>query len=51
LARGDVILEINKQAVTSVDEVKAALDKAKNGPVLMLVARQGRTIYLTVRPS
>ena len=51
LARGDVILEINKQAVTSVDEVKAVLDKAKNGPVLMLVARQGRTIYLTVRPG
>jgi serine protease Do len=51
LARGDVILEINKQAVTSVDNVKATLDKAKNGPVLMLIARQGRTIYLTVRPG
>jgi S1-C subfamily serine protease len=51
LTRGDVILEINKQAVTTTEEVKAALDKAKNGPVLMLVARQGRTIYLTVRPG
>ena len=51
LARGDVILEINKQAVTTADEVKAALDKANNRPILMLIARQGRTIYLTVRPS
>lgn len=51
LARGDVILEINKQAVSSVDDVKNALDKADSRPILMLVARQGRTIYLTVRPG
>ena len=49
LARGDVILEMNKQAVTSVDDVRSALDKAGPRPVLMLIARQGRTIYLTVR--
>ena len=51
LARGDVILEINKQSVATVDDVRSALDKAGSRPVLMLVARQGRTIYLTVRPS
>jgi Do/DeqQ family serine protease len=51
LARGDVILEINKQAVASTDEVRAALDKAGDRPALMLIARQGRTIYLTVRPG
>lgn len=51
LARGDVILEINRQAVTSVDEVKTVLEKADSRPVLLLIARQGRTIYLTVRPN
>jgi Do/DeqQ family serine protease len=51
LARGDVILEINKQAVTTVDDVKTALDKSDSRPILLLIARQGRTIYLTVRPS
>ena len=49
LARGDVILEMNKQAVASTDDVRSVLDKAGSRPVLMLVARQGRTIYLTVR--
>jgi serine protease Do len=51
LARGDVILEINKKSVTTVDDVKTALDKADSRPILMLVVRQGRTIYLTVRPD
>jgi len=51
LSRGDVILEINKQAVASADDVRSAIDKAGARPLLMLVVRQGRTIYLTVRPS
>jgi serine protease Do len=51
LARGDVILEVNKQAVATPDDVRAALDKAGDRPVLLLVSRRGQTIYLTVRTS
>ncbi len=51
IARGDVIREINRSAVRSVDDVQAALDKAGDRPVLMLVARRGGTVYLTVRPN
>jgi serine protease Do len=51
LARGDVVLEVNKQAVSSPDDVRAALDKAGSKPVLLLVSRRGQTIYLTVRPN
>ena len=51
LARGDVVLEVNKQAVASPDDVRAALDKAGSRPVLLLVSRRVQTIYLTVRPS
>ena len=51
LARGDVIMEINKQPVSSVDDVKAALSKAGDKPILLLIGRQGRTLVLTVRPS
>jgi Do/DeqQ family serine protease len=50
-ARGDVILTINRQAVGSLDEVQAALDKAGDRPILLLIARKGQTVYLTVRPS
>ena len=51
LARGDVIMEINKQPVSTVDDVKAALSKAGDNPILLLIGRQGRTLVLTVRPS
>jgi Do/DeqQ family serine protease len=49
IARGDVILTINRQPVAALDEVQTALDKAGDKPILLLVARRGGTIYLTVR--
>ena len=51
IARGDVILEINKQAVNSLDDVQTALEKAGKKPILLLINRRGQTIYLTVRPE
>ena len=51
VARGDVILTINRQPVGSLDEVQTALDKAGDRPILLLIARKGQTVYLTVRPS
>jgi len=50
LARGDVVLEINKTAVSSIDDVQAALQKAGSKPILLLISRRGQTVYLTVRP-
>jgi hypothetical protein len=37
--------------VKSVEDVQAALDRAANRPVLLLLARRGGTIYLTVSPK
>jgi serine protease Do len=51
IARGDVVLEINRTAVKSVEDVQSALERAGDRPVLMLVARRGGTVYLTVRPN
>ena len=51
IARGDVIMEINRQAVNSLEDVKTALDKSGDRPILLLIARKGQTIYLTVRPN
>ena len=50
MARGDVILEINKKPVKSVADVKTALDGAGDRPLLLLISRRGRTSYLTVKP-
>jgi Do/DeqQ family serine protease len=51
IARGDVILEVNKQAVRTVEDVQSALERAGDRPVLLLISRRGQTIYLTVRPG
>ena len=51
ISRGDVVLEINRQAVKTVEDVQSALDRAGDRPVLMLIARRGGTVYVTVRPS
>lgn len=48
---GDIVLEVNRQAVTSVKAFERIADKLpKDQAVLLLLKRQGRTIYLTLRP-
>jgi Do/DeqQ family serine protease len=51
IIRGDVIMEINKKAVASVDDVQSALDRSGDKPILLLISRKGQTIYLTVTPN
>ena len=48
LRPGDVILEVNRHDVTSVDEFVKAYKKPKNS-LLMLIYRQGSTFYLVMR--
>jgi serine protease Do len=48
---GDVIQEVNRQAVTSVDDLKAALKKTTDKPTLVLISRQGNNLFLTVKPA
>ena len=38
---GDIIQEVNRQLVKSVDELKAALKKSSDRPTLLLIHRQG----------
>ena len=49
LAAGDVIVEVNRAPVTSVGALQEALAKhPADKPVLMLVQREGQSLYLTV---
>jgi serine protease Do len=48
---GDVIEEVNRQPVTSVDELRAAMRRSTDRPVLLLVNRQGSALFMTVRPN
>jgi len=51
LREGDVIVEVNRRAVTSVDELRAAVRATSQRPVLLLVEREGQTRFVTIRPS
>ena len=49
LRRGDVISEVNRKPVSTREELRAALAGSGARPVLLLVTREGQTIFLTVR--
>lgn len=50
MSHGDIILEINKRAVTTLEAAEAAIQASGAKPVLLLILRGGRTSYLTVQP-
>lgn len=51
LRKADLILEVNRKAIKSLDNYESALSKVdKTRPILLLVRRQDRTLFLTVTP-
>jgi Do/DeqQ family serine protease len=50
LRQGDVIEQVNQQAVRSAADVKAALSSTGSRPALLLINRRGTTLFLTVKP-
>jgi Do/DeqQ family serine protease len=48
---GDIIQEVNRQPVKSVDDLRAAVRKSSEKPTLLLLNRQGNDIFVTVRPA
>jgi serine protease Do len=49
LQEGDVILKVDGRAVKSPAEVKTALDRTDGKASLLLIEREGRTLFLTLR--
>jgi serine protease Do len=49
LRRGDLIQEVNRRPVATREELRSALGASGTRPVLLLVTREGQTIFLTVR--
>jgi serine protease Do len=49
IVRGDVIVEVDRQPIAGVEALEQALKRhAPNTPVLLLVHREGRALYVTV---
>jgi Do/DeqQ family serine protease len=51
IRKGDVILEINRKSVASLEDVRSILDKSGNNTVLLLISRAGQTSFVTVKPK
>jgi serine protease Do len=48
---GDIILEVNRKPVSTLKAYeRAAATVGKNDAVLLLIKRQGRTSYVTLKP-
>jgi Do/DeqQ family serine protease len=48
---GDIILEANRQLVQTVEDLRNAVRRSTDRPTLLLVNRDGRDLYVTVKPS
>jgi serine protease Do len=48
---GDIIKEANRHPVKSVDDLRAAARRSSDKPLLLLVTRQGRDVFVTVKPA
>lgn len=48
IQQGDVIVEVNRQPVKSVADLRAALEKSDGRPALVLINRGGQTLFVSV---
>jgi serine protease Do len=48
---GDVIEAVNRQPVKTVEDLRGALKRTADKPVLLLINRQGNNIFVTVKPA
>jgi Do/DeqQ family serine protease len=48
---GDVILEVNRRPVQTVDELRDAVRRGPERPTLLLISRDNRDLFVTVKPA
>ncbi len=48
---GDIIQSVNRQPVKTVGELREAVRRSSDKPVLLLISRQGNSLFVTVRPA
>ncbi|MBW2424280.1 MAG: PDZ domain-containing protein [Deltaproteobacteria bacterium] len=49
IAPGDIILEINRKAITSVEDYESMVSRIKpDNDILLLIFRRGSTIFVTI---
>ena len=51
VTRGDVILEINRIKIETVEDVESVLANSADKPLVLVVLRDGQTFYVTVKSN
>jgi serine protease Do len=51
LQSGDVIEQVNRETVASIDDLRDAVRNGGDKPLLLLVNREGRSVFVTIRPA
>jgi serine protease Do len=51
IRQGDVIEEVNRQPVKTVEELRTASRRTTDRPMLLLINRDGNEVFVTVRPA
>lgn len=51
LRRGDVVMEINREMVDTLEGARAAISRSGDRAVLLLVSRRGQTFFVSVKPN
>src|SRR4029077_11902946 len=46
IRQGDIIVSVNRQAVRSIDDLRAAIKRTADRPALLLINRQGNEIFV-----
>jgi serine protease Do len=48
---GDIIQSVNRQPVKTIEELREAVRRSNDKPVLLLISRQGSSLFVTVKPA
>jgi serine protease Do len=48
---GDIIQEVNRQPVKSIEDLRAAVRRSTDRPTLLLIDRNGNDVFVTVKPA
>jgi len=51
IQQGDVIIEVNRELVATLEDVRKALAKSDDKSALFLISRGGRTFFILVKPE
>ena len=51
IQEGDIIQSVNRQPVKTTEELRAAIRNSTDKPLLLLIKREGRNLFVTVKPA